>query len=311
MYIIAYAIFILIIIASIFSSTVYICRHEYYANAVVPKTNKDTPPDDDIDYDPDEEQADSIDANDMDYEAPSNQFESPKMAISTRTVNDPPSVLPNQYQCSTCAEEYAVACDDVSTDINDKQTQCNKNCVYYSAEDHELRSCIPACYSATHPKSNTGSNANTENKPMKCNVRGVMNIFVIGPNPDMKTNLSVSPQYTITDVKNEIKYKMGIPFLKQRMTLGNMLLDNNKTLEYYNITENMNLNLAPIRPTIHDCYKCANRMRKKTLGECYDKCQYFNYENNQNMPCDAACNFKISKHKSNKKPDDIKPRIAK
>lgn len=307
MYIIAYAILIIIIITSIFSSTIYIRKHEYYANAVVPKASKDMPPDDDIDNDPDEEQADSMDVDDMVNEVPNNTFESPKMSISTRTVNDPPSVLTNQYQCINCAEEYAITCDDATTNIKEKQAQCNQNCVYYSAEDHELRSCIPACYSATHPT----SGANTKNKPTKCNIRDVMNIFVIGPSPDTKTNLSVSPQYTIADVKNEIQYKMGIPFLKQKMTFGNMLLDNNKTLEYYAITENMDLNLTPIRPTVYDCYKCANRMRKKTLGECYDKCQYFNYENNQNMPCDTACNFKISKHKSKKKPDDIKPRIAK
>ena len=305
MYIIAYAILILIIIASIFSSTVYIRKHEYYANA------DDAKMDDDIDNDPDEEQSDVIGVDDMGNESPTNQFESPKMLISTRTVNDPPSVLTNQYQCSNCAEDYAITCDDVSTDINDKQAQCNNNCMYYSAENHEIRSCIPACYSVTHPTSNDSSSADTKNKPVKCNVRDVMNIFIIGPSPDMKTNLSVSSEYTITDVKNEIQYKMGIPFLKQNLVLGNMLLDNNKTLEYYSITENMNLNLTPVRPTIYDCYKCANRMRKKTLGECYDKCQYFNYENNQNMPCDVACNFKISKHKTNKQPDDIKPRIAK
>ena len=304
MYIIAYAILILIIITSIFSSTVYIRTHESYANAVVPKKNQDTPPEEDIDFDPEADESALID--DIDDKPPTTQFESPRVSISTRTVNDPPSILTNQYQCSDCAEEYNVACDDVSTNIKEKQAQCNANCVYYTAEDRELRSCIPACYSATHPVS-----SNNSNKPAKCNLGNIMNIFVIGPEPDMKTSLSVSPEYTITDVKNEIKYKMGIPFLKQKMTIGTTILDNNKTLSDYNITENMNVYLTPVRQTIHDCYKCANRMRKKTLGECYDKCQYFNYENNQNMPCDADCNFKISKHKKNKKPDTAQPLIAK
>lgn len=310
MYIIAYAILIIIIITSIYCSVIY-THHEYYANATKAnkdvKDTKDPTVDDDIDDDPDAEQNDSPDVDDMDDVVQNRHFESPKMTIPTRTVNDPPSVLTNQYQCINCAEEYAVGCDDVSSDINDKQAQCNNNCVYYSAEDHELRSCFPACYSATHPNT-SGTNSN---KPVKCNIRGVMNIFIIGPDPNMKTNLSVSSQYTISDVKNEIRYKMGIPFLKQKLVLGNMLLDNNKTLEYYDITENMNLNLTPVQQTVYDCYKCANRMRKKTLGQCVEKCQYFNYENNQNMPCDAACNFKITKYKSNKKSVESKPLIAK
>ena len=303
MYIIAYAILILIIITSIFSSTVYIRKYEYYASAVVPKKTQDAPPEEDIDFDPD---ADEDDVDDMDDKPQPTKFESPKMKISTRTVNDPPSILTNQYQCDNCAEEYIVQCDDISTNIKGKQAQCNANCVYYTPEDRELRSCIPACYSATHPTS-----SNKSNKPTKCNLGNVMNIFVIGPNPDMKTTLSVSPEYTISDVKNEIKYKMGIPFLKQKMTIGTTLLDNNKTLIDYNITENTNVYLTPVRQTIYDCYKCANRMRKKTLGECYDKCQYFNHENNQNMPCDTDCNFKISKQKTNKKPDSIQPILAK
>jgi len=307
MYIIAYAILILIIITSIFSSTIYIRKHEYYANAVVPKKIQNIPPEEDIDNDPDADQ-DALmdDVDSMDDKSPTTKFESPKMKISTRTVNDPPSILTNQYQCENCAEEYIVACDDVSVNIKEKQSQCNANCVYYTAEDRELRSCIPACYSSTHP-----SSTNKSNKPTKCNIRNVMNIFVIGPDPDMKTSLSVSPEYTIADVKTEIQHKMGIPFLKQKMTIGTTLLNNNKTLTDYNITDNMNVYLTPVRLTIYDCYKCANRMRKKTLGECFDKCQYFNYENNQNMPCDAACNFKISKHKTNKKPDNTKPAIAK
>ncbi len=314
MFIIAYAILIIIIITSIFYSVVY-TRYEYYANVPEPtsttKPVENINPDDDIDFDPDADQDDSTDVDDMDYKAPSNEFESPKTSISTKTVNDPPSVLTNQYQCEDCAEEYAINCDDATTNINDKQAQCNSNCVYYSAEDHEIRSCIPACYAATHPSESASARASKKtNKPIKCNIRGVINIYIIGPSPDAKTTLSVSPQYTITDVKNEIRYKMGIPFLKQKLVLGNMLLDNNKTLEYYSITENMTLNLTPVRSTIHDCYQCANRMRKKTLDECYNKCQYFNYENNQNMPCDAACNFKISKHTSRKK-EEIKPLIAK
>jgi len=314
MYIIAYTVLILIIITSIYYSTIYV-KHEYYANALVPKatTNKQ-PEEEDEDSDPDADQYDSMDADDMDESSKTTIFESPRVGISTRTVNDPPSVLTNQYQCDTCAEEYKIQCDDVSTDIKNKQAECNNNCAYYSAEDRELRSCIPACYLATHPtasKSSSSTSGNNANKPGKCNIRDVMNIFVLGPNPDMKTPLSVSQQYTIADVKNEIQYKIGIPFLKQKMTLGNTLLDNNKTLEYYKISNDMNVYLTPVRQTIYDCYKCANRMRKKTLDQCYDKCQYFNYENNQNMPCDAACNFKISKHKSNKKPDDIKAQIAK
>ncbi len=307
MYIIAYAILILIIITSIFSSTVYIRKHEYYANALVQKKNQDAPPEEDIDFDPDADEADTIDEDSMDDKPQPTTFESPKISIPTRTVDDPPEVLMNQYQCENCAEDYIVGCDDISTNIKVKQAQCNANCVYYTPEDREVRSCIPACYSATHPTSNEKGS----NKPTKCNLGNVMNIFVIGPDPNMKTTLSVSPNYTIKDVKNEIKYKMGIPFLKQKMTIGTTLLDNNKTLIDYNITENMNVYLTPVRQTIYDCYKCANRMRKKTLDECYDTCQYFNHENNQNMPCDTDCNFKISKQKTNKKPDNIIPIIAK
>ena len=315
MYIIAYAVLIIIIITSIYYSVIY-THQEYYANAVKTiKKTEATKEDDDIDNDPEADLDELVD-DDMDETAPITIFESPKVKIPTRTVNDPPSVIVNQYECAACAEEYAISCDDIATNINEKQAQCNNNCVYYSAEDHELRSCIPACYTVTHPTSNgsrssSNSSADKANKPTKCNIRSVMNIFIIGPNPDMKTSLSVSPQYTIADVKNEIQYKMGIPFLKQKMVLGTTLLDNKKTLEDYGISENMNLYLTPVRQKIYDCYKCANRMRKKTLNECYDKCQYFNYENNRNMPCDADCNFKISRHKSKKKADDIKPRIEK
>lgn len=308
MYIIAYAIFILIILTSIFSSTVYIRKHEYYANAVVQKKNQDAPPEEDIDFDPDDDETPIMDDVDsIDDNVNTTTFESPRVSISTRTVDDPPSILTNQYQCANCAEDYTVSCDDVTTNIKQKEAQCNANCVYYTPEDRELRSCIPACYSATHPV----SKEKDSKKTTKCNISNVMNIFVIGPDPDTKTSLSVSPDYTIADVKNEIKTKMGIPFLKQKITIGTTLLDNNKTLEDYNITENMNVYLTPVRLTIYDCYKCANRMRKKSLGECFDKCQYFNYENNQNMPCDAACNFKISKQKKNKKPDSVSPVIAK
>jgi hypothetical protein len=310
MYIIAYGIFILIILTSIFSSTVYIRKHEYYANAVVKKKDQEAPPppEEDVDFDPDDDETPIMDDVDsIDDNINTTTFESPRVSIATRTVDDPPSILTNHYQCANCAEDYTVSCDDVTTNIKQKEAQCNANCVYYTPEDRELRSCIPACYSATHPV----SKEKDSKKATKCNISNVMNIFVIGPDPDTKTSLSVSPDYTIADVKNEIKTKMGIPFLKQKITIGTTLLDNNKTLEYYNITENMNVYLTPVRLTIYDCYKCANRMRKKSLGECFDKCQYFNYENNQNMPCDAACNFKISKQKKNKKPDSVSPVIAK
>ena len=307
MYIIAYAILILIIITSIFSSTVYVRKYEYYANKVVPKKNQDELPEEDIDFDPDADEADIIDDSDnIDDNVDTTTFESPRLSIPTRTVDDPPSILLNQYQCANCAEDYAVECNDVSTNIQNKQAQCNANCVYYTPEDREVRSCIPACYSATHPV----SKEKDSDKPSRCNISNVINIFVVGPNPDVITSLSVSPDYTIADVKNEIKYKIGIPFLKQKMTLGTTALDNNKTLEQYNITHNMKVYLTPVRQTIYDCYKCANRMRKKTLGECYDKCQYFNYENNRNMPCDVSCNFKLLKQKKNKKADSIRPTLA-
>ena len=62
-----------------------------------------------------------------------------------------------------------------------------------------------------------------------------MQIFVKDLNGKTLT-LDVNKEYTIINIKNKIMDKLGVPIQEQSLTYGAKQLDDDKTLEYYDIT---------------------------------------------------------------------------
>ena len=70
-----------------------------------------------------------------------------------------------------------------------------------------------------------------------------MQIFVKDLNGKTLT-LDVNKGYTIINIKNKIKDKLGVPIQEQNLTYGGKQLNDDKTLEYYDITEEATIQMS-------------------------------------------------------------------
>ena len=56
--------------------------------------------------------------------------------------------------------------------------------------------------------------------------------------------LDVNKEYTIKNIKNKIKDKLGVPIQEQSITYGGKQLEDDKTLEYYDITAEATIQMS-------------------------------------------------------------------